>query len=42
MALRRSLAAANKEVWAASDKQVQMCRDFENKLKSKLAEEGAV
>ena len=32
-----SKTAANKEVWAASDKQVQMYRDFENKLKSKLA-----
>ncbi len=32
-----SKTAANKEVWAASDKQVQMYKDFENKLKAKLS-----
>ena len=32
-----SKTAANKEVWAASDKQVQMYRNSKTKLKSKLA-----
>ena len=32
-----SKVAANKEVWAADEKQVSMYRDFETKLKQKLA-----